>query len=93
MGKIHLQSGSNDGFYLYRAVRLAQQSLESTKPEGKGPYYAGSVEFSPGMAHGGAVAIPPPPIPAQSFHERVMLAFAEWIRKSAPAGADLNSWQ
>ena len=93
MGKIHLQSGSDDAFYLQRAVRLAQQFLESTKTEGKQPYYAGSVEFSPGMAHGGAVAIPPPPIPAQSFHERVMLAFAEWIRKSAPAGADLNSWQ
>ena len=93
VGKIHLESGSDDAFYLYRAVRLAQQFLESTKTEGKQPYYAGSVEFSPGMAHGGAVAIPPPPMPAQSFHERVMLAFAEWIRKSAPAGADLNSWQ
>ena len=69
-----------------------RSNLWRAKPEGKGPYYAGSVEFSPGMAHGGAVAIPPP-IPAQSFNERVMLAFAEWIRESAPAGADLKSWQ
>ena len=93
VGKIHLSSGSDDAFYLYRAVRLAQQFLESTQAEGKRPYYAGSVEFSPGMSHGGLMAIPPPPIPLQSFHERVMLAFAEWIRKSAPAGADLKSWQ
>jgi hypothetical protein len=92
-GKLRIRSGTADSFYLERAVRLAQGFLEGTKEEGKGPYYAGTIEFNPDFGHGAAAAGLPPSLAGQSGHERVMKEMVEWMLKSAPAGADLKSWR
>jgi hypothetical protein len=93
VGKLHIASGTADSFYLERAVRLAQKFLENTKEEGKGPYYAGTIEFSPNIGHGAAAAGLSPELANRNFHERTMAAMLDWILKSAPEGADLKSWR
>jgi enterochelin esterase-like enzyme len=92
-GKLHIASGTADSFYLERAVRLAQNFLESTREEGRGPYYAGSIEFSPSLGHGAAAGGLAPELANRNIHERAMEAMLEWMLKSAPAGADLKSWR
>ncbi len=89
VGKLHFTAGAADAFYLDRAVRLAQRFLESTRE----PYYAGTFEFDPAGGHGAAAAGLPSDPAAPTFHERVIQAMSEWIVKTAPAGADLKSWQ
>jgi enterochelin esterase-like enzyme len=89
-GKLHFTSGIADTYYLERAVRLAQKYLESTREEGKGPYYAGTFEFGPNFGHGAA---PSPDPAARTQHERVMEALLQRILETAPAGADLTSWR
>jgi hypothetical protein len=93
VGKLHITSGTADSFYLERAERLAQNFLESTREEGRGPYYAGSIEFSPSLGHGAAAAGLAPELANRNIHERAMEAMLEWMLKSAPAGADLKSWR
>jgi enterochelin esterase-like enzyme len=88
-GKLHITAGVADAFYLERSVKLAKEFLEGTAKEGEGPYYAGSVEFDPNSGHGMGV---PGKAPEKTFHERLMEALSERIRKTALPGADL-SWR
>jgi hypothetical protein len=91
VGKLNIASGTAGSFYLGRAVRLAQIFLEGTREEGRGPDYAGSIEFSPGLGHGAAAAGLAPELANRNPHERAMEAMLEWTLKSAPAEADLKS--
>ena len=74
-------------------MRLAQNFLESTREEGKGPYYAGSIEFSPSFGHGAAAGGPAPASANRNIHETVIQAMLERMAMSAPEGADLKTWR
>jgi hypothetical protein len=53
VGKIHVAVGDMDNYFLNLGVYRFEQFLESTKEPGKGPYYAGTVEYGrPLKPHG-----------------------------------------
>ena len=90
VGKLHFTVGTRDAYYLDGAVRLMQQFLEGTN----NPYYAGDFEYGPHMTHGfwGDRHVPQP-IGRFTVHQRIMPVAAEWMKKTAPKGADLTSWK
>ena len=53
VGKLHIAVGDMDNYFLNLGVYHMETFLESTKEPGKGPYYAGSVEYGrPLKPHG-----------------------------------------
>ncbi|MGH9318816.1 MAG: alpha/beta hydrolase-fold protein [Vicinamibacteria bacterium] len=94
VGKIHIQIGDVDDFYLERAVRLLESFLESTKEAGKGPYYGGSVSWGDGHGH---CYTGDPTVPTRvarfTIYQRHLPVMAEHMLKTAPAGADVKSWR
>ncbi|MDF1504934.1 alpha/beta hydrolase-fold protein [Roseisolibacter sp. H3M3-2] len=53
VGKLHVAVGDMDNYFLNLGVYRFEQFLESTKEPGKGPYYAGTVEYGrPLKPHG-----------------------------------------
>ena len=53
MGKLHIAVGDMDNYFLNLGVYRMETFLESTKEPGKGPYYAGTVEYGrPLKPHG-----------------------------------------
>ncbi len=95
VGKLHITVGDMDNFYLERAVRHMEEFLESTKYPGKGPYYAGSVEYGDGHGHcwtGGDPALPTR-VTSATMYQRLMPVIAEHMARTAPAGADTTSWR
>lgn len=89
VGKLHVTMGTKDSFYLDAAAHRMEDFLESTKLPGKSPYYGGSFEFGNNEPHCYAGKIPEG-VPMLTYYVRV---FADYIRKTAPAGADLDSWK
>jgi hypothetical protein len=79
VGKIHLQVGDMDNFYLNLAVYDLQAFLESTRD----PAYQGSFEYGrPEKGHGW-----------QSMsQEDLIRAMAAHIARHAPGGADTAAW-
>ncbi len=94
VGKIHIKIGDVDHFYLERAVRLLEAFLESTKEPGRGPYYGGSVEYGDGHGHcySGDPSVPTR-IARLTIFQRHLPVMAEHMVKTAPPGADLESWR
>jgi hypothetical protein len=94
IGKLHFKVGDSDTYYLERAVRLMQEFLESTKDPGRGPYYAGDFEYGPGHPHcysgDPSVSVR---IARLTINQRYMPQMADWMLKTAPAGADVKSWR
>ena len=90
VGKIHVFVGTRDTYYLDLAVKLLQESLEKTN----NPYYAGSFDYGPDQPHcyTGEPNLPAR-IGAQTATQRVLQQAAEWMLKTAPAGADVTSWR
>lgn len=90
VGKLHFKVGTRDTYYLDRAVRLIQKSLESTN----NPCYAGDIEYGPRMPHcwSGDPNVPVR-ISRLTINQRITPAVAEWMEKSAPQGSDLTSWK
>lgn len=90
VGKIHVFVGTRDTYYLDLAVKLLQQSLETTN----NPYYAGSFDYGPDQPH---CYTGEPELPARlgslTATQRVMQQSAAWMLKTAPAGADVTSWR
>jgi hypothetical protein len=87
-GKLHITIGTKDTFYLDGAVHLMENFLEGTKMPGEGPYYGGSVEYGNNEPH-----CYPGKIPAgQTLHMYYLPIFANYMRKIAPKGADVDSW-
>ena len=88
-GKIHLYVGELDNYYLESAVYLAQDFLESTR----NPQFEGVIDYGRRAEHcwNGDHTRPN----AQSrlrYHQMFIPIAVERIRKTAPAGADLDSW-
>ena len=53
VGKLHIAVGDMDNYFLNLGVYRMETFLESTKEPGKGPYYAGTVEYGrPLKPHG-----------------------------------------
>jgi hypothetical protein len=89
VGKIHITMGTKDTFYLDTAVNMMDRFLESTKMPGKGPYYGGSVEYGNNQPHCWVGEIPQ----GQSLYHHYLPIFTEHMRKMAPRGSDIASWQ
>jgi hypothetical protein len=88
-GKIHLYVGELDNYYLESAVYLAQEFLESTR----NPRFEGVIDYGRRAEHcwNGDHTRPN----AESrlrYHQMFIPLAVERIRKTAPAGADLESW-
>jgi hypothetical protein len=80
LGKIHLEVGDMDDFYLNLAVYDLQNFLKTTHD----PHYEGSFEFGrPEKGHGW-----------QSMtQEDLIRTMANHITKNAPAGEDTSAWK
>jgi hypothetical protein len=80
VGKIHLEVGDMDNFYLNLAVYDLQTFLKTTQD----PHYEGSFEFGrPEKGHGW-----------QSMtQEDLIRTMANHITKNAPAGEDTSAWK
>jgi len=90
-GKIHVQVGDGDTYFLNNAVHLLQDSLENTR----NPHSDAAFQYGPGMPHcytGG-----PPEYTMQqnsaTWPQRVLPLMTEHMLKTAPAGADTTSWR
>ncbi|HET9447212.1 MAG TPA: alpha/beta hydrolase-fold protein [Steroidobacteraceae bacterium] len=88
-GKIHLYVGELDNYFLESAVYLAQEFLESTR----NPHFEGVIDYGRRAEHcwNGDHTRPN----AESrlrYHQMFIPIAVERIRKTAPAGADLESW-
>lgn len=88
-GKIHLYVGDLDNYYLENAVYLAQEFLESTR----NPGFEGVIDYGRRAEHcwNGDHTRPN----AESrlrYHQMFIPIAVERIRKTAPTGADLDSW-
>jgi hypothetical protein len=88
-GKIHLYVGDLDNYYLESAVYLAQEFLESTR----NPKFEGVIDYGRRAEHcwNGDHTRPN----AESrlrYHQMFIPIAVERIRKTAPTGADLESW-
>jgi hypothetical protein len=88
-GKIHLYVGELDNYFLESAVYLAQEFLESTS----NPRFEGVIDYGRRAEHcwNGDHTRPN----AESrlrYHQMFIPIAVERIRKTAPAGADLDSW-
>jgi hypothetical protein len=88
-GKIHLYVGELDNYYLDSAVYLAQEFLESTR----NPGFEGVIDYGRRAEHcwNGDHTRPN----AESrlrYHQMFIPLAVERMRRTAPAGADLASW-
>lgn len=88
-GKVHLYVGELDNYYLESAVYLAQEFLESTR----NPGFEGVIDYGRRAEHcwNGDHTRPN----AESrlrYHQMFIPIAVERLRKTAPAGADLESW-
>ena len=88
-GKIHLYVGELDNYYLENAVYLAQEFLESTR----NPKFEGVIDYGRRAEHcwNGDHTRPN----AESrlrYHQMFIPLAVERMRKTAPPGADLDSW-
>jgi len=80
VGKIHLDVGDMDNFYLNLAVYDLREFLQSTQS----PHYEGSFEFGrPEKGHGWQSMIP----------ENLIRTMAAHITQNAPAGEDTSAWK
>jgi hypothetical protein len=83
-GKLHITMGDTDTFYLEEATMLLEKFLRSAQD----PAFEGTIEYGPRAPHcwTGCVSGGNPTI-------CYLPAMADHIRKTAPPGADLESWR
>jgi hypothetical protein len=88
-GKLHIYVGTMDNYFLDGAVRLADEFLSNTK----NPPYEGVVEYGHGHEHcWNGDPNTPNAVSRLRYHEMFLPQIVERIRKTAPPGADLKSW-
>jgi len=94
VGKIHIDVGDMDNYYLERGVRLMEAFLESTKEPGRGPYFGGTVDYGDGRGHcySGDPSVPTR-IARLTIYQRHLPVMVEHMLKTAPKGADVTSWR
>ena len=88
-GKIHIYCGDIDTYYLNNAVYLMEDFLKNTK----NPHYDGEVKYGDRFEHcwNGDPNLPNY-LSRLRYNSMYVPRMMERIRKSAPAGADLKSW-
>jgi hypothetical protein len=93
-GKLHLYVGSDDTYFLNDAVYLMEDFLKQTGTSGHGVPYEGEVRYGPRAEHCWN-GDPEKPNWYSRLHYNQMYVpqIMERIQKTAPAGADLTSWQ
>ncbi len=88
-GKLHIFVGEADNFYLNDAVYLAEDFLKSAK----NPAFGGVVDYEPRAEHcWNGDHTRPNAISRLRYHQMFLPRIVERIRKTAPPGADLKSW-
>jgi len=89
-GKLNLYVGDMDNYYLNNAVYLAEQFLESTQK----PYYGGEVAYGDRAEHcWNGDATRENAYSRLRYHQMYIPRGVERMLKTAPAGADLESWR
>jgi Putative esterase len=83
-GKLRIYMGDTDTFYLEEATMLLEQFLRSAK----NPAFEGTIEYGKRAPHCWTGCVP-----AGNPTVCYLPVMAEHIRKTAPAGADLDSWR
>lgn len=90
VGKLRIYTGDMDTWYLNNAVYLMEDFLESTQD----PHYGGLIEYGDRYEHcWSGDHTEPLEIQRLTVYQRFFPQFAEHIRHTAPAGADLTSWR
>ena len=87
-GKIHITSGTMDNGYLNNAVYQMEEFLGHAVPSPEYEITYGERRehcFTGDTEH-------PNTVGSRTVHQRYMPAMAQWMMKSAPAGADTKSW-
>jgi len=94
-GKLHVTVGDRDSFYLDGAVRLLDRCLAGTREAGRGPYYAGSVQFGAGQGHCHTGGDPEVELTVNrlTVNQRLLPQMARRMLATAPAGAGVASWR
>ncbi len=88
-GKIHIYVGDMDNVYLNNAVYLMESILKSLK----NPEYGGDVGYGDRAEHcWNGDPTQPNHISRLRYHQMYIPKAAEWMRRTAPLGADLTSW-
>ncbi len=89
-GKIHIYCGDMDNYYLNNAVYLMEDFLEQTTD----PYYEGEVLYGDRAEHcwNGDPELPNH-LSRLRYNSMYVPKIMERIAKSAPEGADLESWR
>jgi Putative esterase len=90
VGKIHVTVGTRDTYYLDNAVRLLEKFLATTNY----PYYAGDFEYGPHQPHCWTGGKDLTTFEGYlTMHQRTLRSAVAWMEKTAPAGADTESWK
>ena len=87
-GKIHLTSGTMDNGYLNNAMYQMEEFLMRATPSSEAEIVYGERRehcFTGDTETPNAVG-------SRTVHQRYMPAMAQWMMKTAPAGADTRSW-
>jgi hypothetical protein len=88
-GKLHIYCGDMDNYYLNNAVYLAEEFLRSADP----PYH-GEVAYGDRAEHcWNGDPTRPNAFSRLRYHQMFVPKAIERLRKTAPQGADLSSWQ
>jgi hypothetical protein len=87
-GKIHITSGTMDNGYLNNAVYQMEEFLARATPSSESEIVYGERRehcFTGDTEHANSVG-------SRTVHQRYMPAMVQWMKKTAPAGADTKSW-
>jgi hypothetical protein len=88
-GKLHIYVGDMDNYYLNNAVYLVEQFLKTANPP-----YEGVVDYGDRAEHcWNGDHEQPNAISRLRYHQMFAPKIVERILKTAPAGADLESWR
>jgi hypothetical protein len=89
-GKLHIYVGDMDNYYLNNAVYLAEDFLKSATD----PAYGGEVDYGDRAEHcWNGDHTRPNATSRLRYHQMFVPKIVERIQKSAPPGADLESWR
>lgn len=93
-GKLHLYVGSDDTYFLNNAVYLMEDFLKTTGTPGHGVPYDGEVAYGPRAEHcWNGDPTKPNAYSRLHYNQMYLPKILERMEKTAPAGADLNSWR
>jgi hypothetical protein len=93
-GKLHLYVGYDDSYFLNNAVYLMEDFLKQTGTPGHGVAYEGEVKYGPKAEHCWNGDFDHPNWYSRLHYNQMYVPqIMERIKKTAPSGADLTSWQ